>query len=107
MPDNNRKKSFAFHCSVEVFPPGELAALQKHGHRLEALAAGEIAASSEADRHFLLVEKDEADPKTVAERAWLRLKARRELEQADRQKAPLPAPQNYGMVEFDADRCWW
>lgn len=103
----NKQKPFAFHCSVEVFPPRELAVLVKHGNRLEELAAGEIAPVSDADRHFLLVDQEEAEPETVVEIAWLRLKARREIERADREKAPPPTSPNYGMVEFDADRCWW
>ena len=54
------------------------------------------------------MDRDEADPKTLLERAWVRLKGRREFEAEGQQNAaPPPKPEDYGMVEFDADRCWW
>jgi uncharacterized protein YifE (UPF0438 family) len=99
---------FAFRCSVEVFPADERAALEKHGTRLEALANGAARPESPAEEHFLKVDRDEADPKTLLERAWVRLKGRREFEAEGQQNAaPPPKPEDYGMVEFDADRCWW
>ena len=76
-------------------------------NRLEALAAGAVRAATPEEKHFLLVDRDEADPETVAERAWVRLKGRREFEQADRGTAPPEPTPDYGMIEFDADRCWW
>jgi uncharacterized protein YifE (UPF0438 family) len=97
---------FAFGCDVTVFPPDEIAALELHGARFEALASGAARPGNAAEKHFLAVDREEAKPKTLAERAWLRLKARREFEQEER-KAPPAQPENYGMVEFDADRCWW
>ena len=57
-------------------------------------------------KRFLKVDRGEAQPKTVCERAWVRLKGRREFEQGDK-PAASPEPPDYGMVEFDADRCWW
>ncbi len=98
---------FVFGCDVTVFPPEELAALERYGPRFEALACGSAHPSTDEEKRFLKVHREESKPKTVAERAWLRLKARREFEQEERQTPP-PAPQeNYDMVEFDADRCWW
>ncbi len=40
----------------------------------------------------------------------MRLKGRREYEREQAREASAPPavpPENYGMVEFDADRCWW
>lgn len=101
------KRPFAFGCSLAVFPAEEIEALTESGSHLEALAAGAIPPASPEDEHFLLVHRDEAEPRTTAERAWLRLIARRELERGDRTKPPPERPENYGMVEFDKDRCWW
>jgi uncharacterized protein YifE (UPF0438 family) len=101
------QKAFAFGCSIEIFPADEQAALSEKGNRLEALAARNVHAADSGDEHFLLVDRDEADPETLLERAWLRLKARREIEREQKKKTTPPPPQNYGMTEFDADRCWW
>lgn len=97
---------FAFGCETAVFPANELAALEKHGPRFEELAAGAKPVNDE-EKHFLRVHREVAEPKTVAERAWVRLKARREFEREQRGSAPPAPPENYGMVEFDEDRCWW
>jgi uncharacterized protein YifE (UPF0438 family) len=98
---------FEFGCSTDIFPANELTALLEMGGRLEALATGEVKPADAEERHFLKVDRDEAAPKTILERAWLRLKGRREYER-DQAKSmpPEPAP-DYGMVEFDHDRCWW
>ena len=41
------------------------------------------------------------------ERAWARLKGRREFEREQRiSPPPAPPPEDYGIVEWDADR-WW
>jgi uncharacterized protein YifE (UPF0438 family) len=102
-----RRRPFVFGCETAVFPPEELELLEERGNWLEALAAGKIRPVTAEQEHFLRVDRDEAEPRTLAERAWLRLKGRREFEQANRKAAP-PEPQpDYGMVEFDADRCWW
>jgi uncharacterized protein YifE (UPF0438 family) len=92
---------------VSVFPANELKALELHGARFEALASGAAGPTTAEEKHFLLVDREKKEPKTVAERAWLRLKARREYEREQRGSAPPAPPENYGMVEFDADRCWW
>jgi uncharacterized protein YifE (UPF0438 family) len=98
---------FVFGCSTAVFPADELAALTESGAILEALASGALAPATPEQEHFLRVDRGESDPRTVAERAWVRLKARREFENADQGKPPPEPPPDYGMVEFDADRCWW
>ncbi len=54
--------------------------------------------------HFLQVDREEAEPATLGERAWLRLKGRREYEH---DQHAVPPPEDYGIVEWDADRCWW
>jgi uncharacterized protein YifE (UPF0438 family) len=101
------QKPFEFRCSTAIFPEDELNALNEHGARLEALAAGDVQPVTKEDRHFLLVDREEAEPTTTLERAWLRLKGRREIEEEEKSaKRPEP-PEDYGMVEFDADRCWW
>src|SRR5207302_1138734 len=102
-----RRRPFAFGCSTAVFPTAELEALSEYGNWLEALEAGAIRPTTPEQEHFLRVACEEADPSTVYERAWVRLKGRREYEHQEK-VAPPPAPrQDYGMVEFDADRCWW
>ena len=98
---------FAFNCSTDVFPAEEVAALVQHGGRLEALAAGQIRPESPADKHFLKVDRGEAEPGTLLERAWDRLKGRREFEREQAEAAPPEPEPDYGIVEFDKDRCWW
>jgi uncharacterized protein YifE (UPF0438 family) len=105
-----QRRPFVFHCSTAIFPPDELQALEQYGNWLEALAAGTIQPVSAEQEHFLKVDREEADPATVYERAWVRLKGRREYEQEQGQQPPPspPAPaEDYGIVEWDADRCWW
>jgi len=101
------REAFAFGCSTAVFPPEEIAALAEHGRTLEALAAGTVKPAAAGHTHFLKVDRGEAGPTSLAERAWLRLKARREYEREESAAAPPPEPKDYGIVEFDADRCWW
>jgi uncharacterized protein YifE (UPF0438 family) len=102
-----KRRPFAFHCSTEVFPAEEVEALDEYGNWLEALASSAIRPVTKSQEHFLAVDRGEAKPTTVCERAWVRLKARREFEQEDRPAPPPPPPETYGMVEWDADRCWW
>lgn len=90
-----------------MFPEEEFAALAVVGCTLEALVAGSVRPTTAEQEHFLQVDREEAEPETVAERAWMRLKGRREFERAEQPKAPPDPPKDYGMVEFDADRCWW
>jgi uncharacterized protein YifE (UPF0438 family) len=104
-----RRRPFVFGCSTAVFPADELDALSEYGNWLEALAAGAIRPVTAEQEHFLRVDRDEAEPATVCERAWVRLKGRRDYER-DEQKTPAPPappPETYGIVEWDADRCWW
>lgn len=106
-PAPDLSRPFVFGCSTAVFPEDEFAALTESGTLLEAIAAGTVRPSTPEQKHFLQVERDEAEPETVAERAWVRLKGRREFERGDEPKPPPEPPKDYGMVEFDADRCWW
>src|SRR4029079_1278762 len=73
-------RPFAFGCSTAVFPADEIAALAEAGGRLEGLAAGEASPADAEEKHFLKVDRDEAEPETLLERAWVRLKGRREFE---------------------------
>jgi hypothetical protein len=43
----------------------------------------------------------------LLERAWVRLKGRREFEQEEQRTTPPEPGPDYGIIEFDADRCWW
>jgi uncharacterized protein YifE (UPF0438 family) len=101
------RQPFAFGCSTAIFPADELAALAEHGGLFEALAAGEVAPATADQEHFLRVDRGDAEPETIGERAWVRLKGRREFEQEQESAAPPPEAEDYGMVEWDADRCWW
>lgn len=103
-----QRRPFDFGCSTAVFPPEELAALKEYGNWLEALAAGTIQPVTAEQEHFVKVDRDEAEPATVCERAWVRLKGRREYEQEEGgPPPPPPPPEDYGIVEWDHDRCWW
>lgn len=102
-----QRRPFAFRCSTEIFPPDELSALHESGNWLEALATGVIQPVTAEQRHFLKVTHDEAEPKTLCERAWVRLQGRREYEREQSIAPPHAPPEDYGMVEWDADRCWW
>jgi uncharacterized protein YifE (UPF0438 family) len=104
---SNPDRPFVFGCSTAVFPDEEFAALTESGTLLEALAAGAVRPATPEQEHFLRVDREEAEPRTVAERAWVRLKGRREFERGDQARPPAEPPKDYGMVEFDADRCWW
>lgn len=102
-----RRRPFAFRCSTAVFPPDELDALAEYGNWLEALAAGAIQPVTAEQEHFLRVDREEVEPETLCERAWVRLKGRREYEGEGQVAPPPESPETYGMVEWDADRCWW
>ena len=102
-----KKRPFNFGCSTAIFPADELTALEEYGNWLEALAAGVIRPATSAHKHFLKVDREEAEPESLYERAWLRLKGRREYERDQQITPPAPPPEDYGMVEWDADRCWW
>jgi uncharacterized protein YifE (UPF0438 family) len=101
------RSAFRFRCSRDIFPPAELAALASRGEHMEALAAGTIPPGSAQDEHFLKVDRDEAEPETVDERAWLRLKGRREFEREESAAAPPEPPENYGIIDWDKEKCWW
>jgi len=102
-----RQRPFPFGCSTDIFSAEELKALSEYGNWMQALAAGVIQPVTPEQEHFLQVDREEAEPATVCERAWIRLKGRREFEKGQDIVAPSAPPENYGMVEWDADRCWW
>jgi len=102
-----RRRPFAFGCSTAIFPAEELEALSEYGNWMEALASGAIQPVTAEQEHFLRVDREEAEPTNVRERAWVRLKGRREYEKEEKIVPPPAPPEDYGMVEFDADRCWW
>jgi uncharacterized protein YifE (UPF0438 family) len=84
----------------------ELGALTERGHWMEALAAGTIAPATPEHEHFLRVHREEVEPATVDERAWVRLKGRREFER-EQETVPPPPPEDYGIIEWDREKCWW
>ncbi len=102
-----QRRPFVFGCSTHIFPSEELDALAEYGNWLEALAVGVIQPVTPAHAHFLKVDREELEPTTVCERAWVRLKGRRQYELEQRTAAPPPPPEDYGIVDWDKDRCWW
>ena len=106
-PKELKREPFDFGCSMTVFPPDEVEALDEHGHLLEALAAGRVKPVTAEQRHFLKVDRDEAEPRTVLERAWVRLKGRREFERDQDTARPAEPAEKYDIKEIDEDRCWW
>jgi uncharacterized protein YifE (UPF0438 family) len=101
------RQPFRFGCSTDIFPLEELRALAEHGHWMEALAAGTIMPTTPEHEHFLQVDREEAEPASVDERAWARLKGRREFEREQETAPPPPPPQDYGIIEWDKEKCWW
>jgi uncharacterized protein YifE (UPF0438 family) len=102
-----QRRPFRFGCETDIFPVDELGALSERGHWMEALVAGTIVPLTAEHEHFLHVDRDEAEPTTVDERAWLRLKGRREYER-EQQSAPRPEPkEDYGIIDWDREKCWW
>jgi len=102
-----QRRPFHFNCHTEVFPADELRALEESGNWLEALVNGVIQPVTPDQEHFLQVDRGEAEPETVWERAWLRLKGRREYEAEQEMKPPPRKQDNYGITDWDHDRCWW
>lgn len=101
------QRPFSFGCATHIFPADELNALKERGGWMEALISGAIQPTTPEHEHFLQVDREEVEPTTVDERAWLRLKYRREFER-DRGMAPPPAPkEDYGIIEWDKEKCWW
>jgi uncharacterized protein YifE (UPF0438 family) len=98
---------FRFGCATDIFPMDELGALTTRGHVMEALVSGAIAPTTPEHEHFLKVDREEAEPATLDERAWLRLKGRRELESEPQIEPPPSPPQDYDIIEWDKEKCWW
>lgn len=101
------RRPFEFGCSTHIFPLDEFGALSERGNWMEALASGKIAPATPEDEHFLQAHRGETAPTTLDERAWRRLKGRREFE---REQASITAPEpaeNYGIIEWDKEKCWW
>jgi uncharacterized protein YifE (UPF0438 family) len=105
-PATLEQRPFHFGCSTEIFPAEEVQALAKLGNRLEALVSGSIQPATADEEHFLQVDRELAEPASLPERAWMRLKGRREFERERQRHEPSP-PEEYGIVEWDKDRCWW
>ena len=101
------QQPFCFGCSTHIFPVEELNALSERGHRMEALSAGRIAPTLPEHEHFLQVDRDEVEPRTIDEHAWIRLKGRREFEREQQIAPARPAPEDYGIIEWDKEKCWW
>ena len=102
-----KKRPFAFGCSTHIFPADELHALEEFGNWMEALASGTIKPLTAEHKRFLRVDREEAEPRTLAERAWMRLKGRREFEREEAAAPPPEPPVDYGIIEWDKEKCWW
>lgn len=98
---------FRFGCSTHIFPLDELSALTNRGYWMEGLAAGTIPPTTPEHEHFLQVDRENAEPATVDERAWVRLKGRREFEREQASAPPPLPPEDYGIIEWDKEKCWW
>lgn len=105
--NQNGKQPFQFGCATDIFPLEEIVALNERGHLMEALVAGTIVPTTPEHEHFLRVDRDEAEPTTVDERAWARLKGRREYERERDNPPPRRPPKDYGIIEWDREKCWW
>jgi uncharacterized protein YifE (UPF0438 family) len=109
-PDHQRcleQRPFQFGCVTDIFPVDELHVLSEHGNWLTALANGMLQPVNDEQEHFLRVDREEAEPETVWERAWIRLKGRREFEREQAMVSAPPPPEDYGIIEWDKERCWW
>ncbi len=102
-----RKRPFAFACATHIFPADELALLEEYGNWLEALAVGTIQPLTPEHEQFLRVDREEAEPASLAERAWLRLKGRREFEREEAGTPPAEPQPDYGIIAWDREKCWW
>lgn len=102
-----KRRPFDPRCYTSIFPAEELKALEDFGNWMDALASGAIKPVSEEQEHFLAVDREEAEPKTVMERAWVRLKGRREYEREQSELPPAEPEAKYDIVEFDKEKCWW
>ena len=102
-----KQRPFVFRCSTNIFPADELQALAEYGNWMEALSAGTIQPADAEHERFLRVDREEMEPTNVAERAWLRLKGRREFEKEQEAAPPPEPPQDYGIIEWDKEKCWW
>jgi uncharacterized protein YifE (UPF0438 family) len=102
-----RQRPFAFRCETDIFPLDELHVLTEQGNWLEALATGAIQPVSPEHERFLKVDREEAEPRTLCERAWARLKGRREFEAQQHAAPPPEQAEDYGIVEWDKEKCWW
>jgi uncharacterized protein YifE (UPF0438 family) len=102
-----QKRPFVFGCATHIFSPEEIRVLSDTGNWIEALAAGLIEPLNDAQRRFLSVDREEAEPRSVAELAWVRLKGRREFEKEEATAPPPAPPEDYGIIEWDKEKCWW
>lgn len=106
-PKQGDEKPFRFGCETDIFPLEEITALLQRGNWMEALVAGTIQPTTPEHEHFLQVHREEAEPVNVDERAWQRLKGRREFEQEQHSAHPSSTPEDYGIIEWDREKCWW
>jgi uncharacterized protein YifE (UPF0438 family) len=102
-----KKRPFVFGCSTHIFPADELQALAEYGNWMQALATGTIKPCTREHERFLRIDREETEPTTVAERAWMRLKGRREFEREQAAAPPPEPPEDYGIIEWDKEKCWW
>jgi uncharacterized protein YifE (UPF0438 family) len=92
-----RQRPFIFGCSVSIFSPEEIQALEELGNWLEALATGKIQPLTKEQERFLQVDRDEGEPETLSEKAWVRLKGRREFERENKIPPPPVSAEQYSL----------
>jgi uncharacterized protein YifE (UPF0438 family) len=82
--DHNRlieeRGLFIISCSTTIFSKEELDILNKYGHWFQALTTGELTPISEAQKRFVSVAKNEAEPLSIHEKAWFKYLGRMRLE---------------------------
>jgi uncharacterized protein YifE (UPF0438 family) len=77
---------------VFMFTERELGLLQRRGHWLEGLDLAAIAPVTVAQERFVKVCRGELRPETEFERAWMKLKGRREFESEPRAEVDIFEP---------------
>lgn len=74
------RRDFAPQCDTSIFSAREKEILARYGCWMEALAIGQIAPITDAQRRFIRVVQEEVEPESEFETAWLKLKLRRQYE---------------------------
>jgi uncharacterized protein YifE (UPF0438 family) len=89
-PEEHREflkhRGFVPLCT-NIFSSDEYAILERYGYWMTALATGKISPITPEQERFIRVDRDDCEPATTFEKAWMKLKARRKFE-AEESDAP-------------------